>query len=180
MNGSADAGAEKRAIVGVAALSFALIAYLFWLLYFRRGSAEVPPWTAHLPAVNAFLNFSAAVFLSLGFFSIRRGKRELHRKLMLTGVAIAGLFLASYIVYHHYHGDTRFSGVGPVRPVYFFILVSHISMSVVGLPLVLTTLFFALTERFDRHRRLARFTYPVWLYVSITGVLVFFFLKVYG
>lgn len=101
-------------------------------------------------------------------------------RLMLAAVLVAAVFLASYVVYHHYHGDTRFQGEGLVRPVYFFVLVSHILFSIVGLPLVLTTLYLALTRRFDRHRRLARLTFPVWLYASITGVLVFWLLTRYG
>jgi len=101
-------------------------------------------------------------------------------KLMLSAVGVAGVFLASYIVYHHFHGDTRFGGQGLIRPVYFFILITHITGSIVALPLVLTTLFFAGTKRFERHRKLARVTFPVWLYVSVTGVAVFFFLKLWG
>ena len=101
-------------------------------------------------------------------------------KLMLSAVGVAGLFLASYIVYHHFHGDTRFGGQGLIRPVYFFILITHITGSIVALPLVLTTLFFAGTKRFERHVKIAHVTFPVWLYVSVTGVAVFFFLKLWG
>jgi len=99
---------------------------------------------------------------------------------MSAAVAVAATFLVSYIVYHHFHGDTRFGGVGLVRPIYFFVLITHIAMSMVALPLVLTTLFFAGTEQFERHKRIARFTFPVWLYVSVTGVAVYFFLKLWG
>jgi len=130
--------------------------------------------------MNAALNATSAVLLVSGFFAIRRGRRELHLKLMLGAVLVASVFLASYVTYHHYHGDTRFTGQGVVRPIYFFILVTHILGSMVALPVVLTTLFFALTRRFARHRRLARFTFPLWLYVSVTGVLVFFLLSRYS
>ena len=101
-------------------------------------------------------------------------------KLMLAALLVASVFLASYVVYHHYHGDTRFEGQGPVRPIYFFVLVTHVLGSMVALPVVLATLFFAATRRFERHRRLARFTFPLWLYVSVTGVLVFLLLSRYG
>lgn len=178
--GALEGGTERRAFVFIGAASFLLLGYLFWLLYFRPGSTEAPLWTASLPALNAALNSTSALLLTAGFVAIRRGRRELHMKLMLAAVLVAALFLASYVVYHHYHGDTRFAGQGMVRPVYFFVLVSHILMSIVGVPLVLTTLFFAGSRRFDRHRRLARFTFPVWLYVSVTGVLVFVLLKAYG
>jgi len=161
-------------------LSVAVLAYLFWLLYGRAGSTEPPSWTSSLPALNAALNATSAVVLVSGLLAIRRGRRELHRKLMLGALLVASVFLASYVTYHHYHGDTRFQGQGPVRLFYFIVLVTHILGSMVALPMVLTTLFFALTRRFERHRRLARFTFPLWLYVSVTGVLVFFLLSRYG
>lgn len=177
---SIDQGSAHRALLVIGAVSFVVLGYLFWLLYFRAGFVEAPSWTGALPALNAALNFTSAVFLVSAFAAIRRGRRELHAKLMLAALAVAALFLLSYVVYHHYHGDTRFTGQGLIRPAYFFILVSHILFSMAGLPLVLATLFFALTRRFDRHRRLARFTFPVWLYVSVTGVAVFFLLQLYG
>jgi putative membrane protein len=120
------------------------------------------------------------VLLTAGFVAIKNGHRERHKKLMLAAVFVAGTFLVSYIIYHHFHGDTRFDGEGLVRPVYFFVLISHITLSMVALPLVLTTLFFAGTEQFERHKKLARFTFPIWLYVSVTGVAVYFFLKLCG
>ena len=133
-----------------------------------------------LPHVSAGLNVLITLLLLAGFAAIRSGRRELHMKLMLSAVGVAGFFLAGYIVYHHFHGDTRFGGQGLIRPVYFFILISHIVGSIVVLPLVLTTLLFAGTKRFERHRKLARITFPVWLYVSVTGVAVFFFLKLWA
>jgi putative membrane protein len=175
-----DRGSSRRAFAGIGVLSAAVLSYLFWLLYWRAGSGEAPSWTSSLPALNAALNGTSALLLVSGFLAIRRGRRELHRKLMLSALLVASLFLASYVVYHHYHGDTPFEGQGAVRPIYFFVLVTHILGSMVALPMVLATLFFALTRRFERHRRLARFTFPLWLYVSTTGVLVFFLLSRYG
>jgi putative membrane protein len=179
-DGSIDVVSDRRAFALIGVLSLFLLGYLFWLLYFRSGAGAPPSWTSSLPALNAALNFTSAVFLLCGLAAIRSGRKELHMRLMLAAVLVAAVFLASYVVYHHYHGDTRFQGQGLVRPVYFFILVSHILASIVGLPLVLTTLYLAFTRRFDRHRRLAQFTFPVWLYVSITGVLVFWLLTRYG
>jgi putative membrane protein len=157
-----------------------VLGFLFWLLYFRSADAGAPAWTSALPTLNACLNFTSAVLLTAGFAAIRSGRRERHQKLMVAAVAVAGTFLVSYIVYHHFHGDTPFTGRGLVRPVYFFILVSHIILSIVAVPMVLTTLFFAGTEQFARHKKIARFTFPVWLYVSVTGVLVYVFLKLWG
>jgi putative membrane protein len=93
--------------------------------------------------------------------------------------AFPSVFLISYIVNHARHGDTLFPGHGPVRTLYFYILGSHVILSIVALPMVLTTFFFSLTGRFAMHRRIARLTFPIWLYVSVTGVVVFFFLKAY-
>lgn len=177
---AAERGTERRAFAAIGALSAAVLGYLFWLLYGRAGGAEPPSWTSSLPALNAALNFTSALLLVSGYLAIRRGKRNLHRNLMLAALLVASVFLASYVTYHHYHGDTRFTGEGPVRAIYFFVLVTHVLGSMAALPIVLTTLFFALTRRFDRHRRLARFTFPLWLYVSVTGVLVFFLLSRFG
>jgi putative membrane protein len=175
-----ERGSERRAFAAIGASSAAVLGYLFWLLYGREAAAEPPSWTSSLPALNAGLNFSSAVLLVSGYVAIRRGKRDLHRGLMLAALFVAALFLASYVTYHHYHGDTRFTGEGPVRSAYFFVLSTHILGSMAALPMVLATLFFALTQRFERHRRLARFTFPLWLYVSVTGVLVFVLLNRFG
>lgn len=182
MNASTDetAGGDRRAFAAIAALSVLVLAYLLWLLYGREGASEPPSWTSSLPAINAVLNGSSSVLLVLGFLAIRSGRRELHMKLMLGAVLVACLFLSSYVLYHHYHGDTRFEGQGPVRGIYFFVLVTHILGSMAALPMVLATLFFSFTRRFERHRRLARVTFPLWLYVSVTGVLVFVLLARFG
>lgn len=161
-------------------MSLAVLAYLFWLLYGREGGGAPPSWTGFLPAVNAGLNATSAVLLVSGFLAIRSRRRQLHLRLMLGALFVASMFFLSYITYHHYHGDTRFTGQGLVRSVYFFVLVTHVLGSMAVLPMVLTTVFFSLTGRFDRHRRLARFTFPLWLYVSVTGVLVFFLLRAFG
>jgi putative membrane protein len=96
---------------------------------------------------------------------------------MLTATVFSALFLTSYIVYHSFHGDTPFPGHGWIRPVYFFILITHIGLSMVALPLILAALWYALRNEFPFHRRVARWTFPIWLYVSVTGVIVYFFLK---
>ena len=127
-------------------MSAGVLGFLFWLLYFRSAVAGAPSWTSSLPTLNACLNFSSAVLLTAGFVAIKNGHRELHKKLMFSAVLVAGTFLVSYIIYHHFHGDTRFGGEGLIRPIYFFVLISHIALSMVTLPLVLTTLFFAGTK----------------------------------
>jgi putative membrane protein len=129
-----------------------------------------------LPALNAVLNATSFVFLVAGYRAIRRYEIERHRRWMLSAAATSLLFLVSYLVYHAQVGSVRFTGQGPVRWVYFSILGSHTVLAVVNLPLVLRTLYLGLRRRDDRHRRLAKWTFPIWTYVSVTGVIVYLML----
>ena len=126
-----------------------------------------------LPGVNAALNATTALLLTTGYLLIRRGRRRAHRAVMLGAFAVSVLFLASYLYYHAHAGVTRFPGVGWIRPVYFAILLSHTVLAAAIVPLVLVTLARGLRADFPRHARLARWTLPVWLYVSVTGVVVY-------
>jgi uncharacterized membrane protein YozB (DUF420 family) len=129
-----------------------------------------------LPALNALLNASAAVVLAMAYAAIRRQDVQLHRRLMLLALSISTVFLVSYLTYHYHHGSTPFTHTGPVRVLYFSILISHTLLAACVPPLVAVTLSFALRGRFDRHRRWARWTLPVWFYVSVTGVLIYLML----
>lgn len=131
---------------------------------------------ADVPALNATLNGLAALFLLLGFRAVRRGDIERHRRWMLAAAATSTVFLVSYVSYHLRVGSVRFTGQGPVRSLYFAILLSHTILAVVIVPLVVRTLYLGLRRRDDRHRRIARWTLPVWLYVSVTGVVVYWML----
>jgi uncharacterized membrane protein YozB (DUF420 family) len=129
-----------------------------------------------LPALNACLNATSAVLLAMGYVLIRRGQRTAHKRVMLAALASSALFLTSYLVYHFHVGSVRFRGEGPVRTIYFTILLTHTVLAVVIVPLVGMTLVPALRGRFDRHRRLARITLPLWAYVSVTGVVIYWML----
>jgi len=129
-----------------------------------------------LPALNATLNAASAMLLLLGYLAIRRGARETHRRFMLAALATSAAFLVSYLVYHFQVGSVRYTGQGVLRTVYFTILLSHTLLAVAIVPLILVTLVRALRERFDAHRRLARLTLPLWGYVSITGVVIYWML----
>jgi uncharacterized membrane protein YozB (DUF420 family) len=129
-----------------------------------------------LPAVNASLNAIAAVFLVVGYLFIRQGRQTAHRNCMLAAFACSTLFLVSYLVYHYQVGSVRFQGVGPVRTVYFSVLISHTVLAAAVPILAIVTLVRALRGRFERHRRIARWTLPIWLYVSATGVVVYWML----
>ncbi len=126
-----------------------------------------------LPTVNATLNGVSALLLSGGYLAIRRRRIAVHRRFMLAALATSTLFLTSYIVYHLSAPAVRFGGQGWIRPVYFAMLISHVILAAALLPLVLVTVIRALRGRFDAHRRLARWTLPIWFYVSVTGVLVY-------
>ena len=126
-----------------------------------------------LPTVNAALNSLSAVFLFAGFLFIKSRNRSAHRACMLAACASSTLFLISYLVYHYQVGSVPFQGGGAIRVVYFAILISHTTLAAAVLPLALITLVRALRERFDAHRRIARWTLPIWLYVSVTGVIVY-------
>ena len=130
----------------------------------------------YLPAVDAALNAASAAPLALGFFFIRRRNIRAHRFCMLSAIATSTLFLACYLTYHYFHGVTRFPGQGAARPFYFALLGSHTVLAVGIVPLVLTTLYRAWRRRFDQHKRLAHWTLPLWLYVSVTGVAVYWIL----
>ncbi len=132
--------------------------------------------TAYLPTVNAVLNSLSAVLLIRGFVYIRSNNRQAHRACMLAALACSTLFLVSYLAYHYQVGSVRFKGVGWIRPVYFTVLLSHTVLAAVVVPLALITLSRGLRRRFDAHRRIARWTFPVWLYVSVTGVVVYWML----
>ena len=129
-----------------------------------------------LPAVNASLNALSAVFLTTGYIFIRLRQRERHRVCMLAALATSALFLTSYVIYHANVGSVPFTRSGPLRTLYFAILITHVPLAAAILPLALVTVSRALAKRFDRHRRIARVTFPLWMYVSVTGVLIYLML----
>jgi putative membrane protein len=130
----------------------------------------------HLPTVDATLNAASAIFLVLGFFFIRRRNIRAHKTCMLSAFATSTIFLVCYLTYHYFHGTTHFRGEGGVRTFYFVLLGSHTVLAVLIVPLALVTLYRAWRQRFERHKRIARWTLPLWLYVSVTGVLVYWML----
>ena len=131
-----------------------------------------------LPAVNASLNGTCGVFLLVGYSFIRRGKMFPHKVCMIIAVLCSAVFLACYVYFHAHAGIIRFGGQGWIRPVYFTLLISHTILAVLIVPLVIITLSRALREKFDRHRAIARWTFPLWLYVSVTGVIIYWLLYI--
>lgn len=173
-----DVHVPQGMIAGSLLLSAVAIGFLFWLIYGQKAEASLD--VSYLAALNATLNASSACCLFLGYRAIRQGDWKRHRNLMLGALLFSALFLVSYIIYHTFHGDSRFLGTGLVRPIYFFILISHIVLSAVALPMILVTVGLSFTKRFQPHKKWARFTFPIWAYVSVTGVVIFFMLKIFG
>lgn len=165
----------QSAVWSILAVSAIASAFLFWLVYYHP-----PIDTAHtrflfLPALNAVLNGLSAIALVLGFAQIRSRNVRLHRAMMMAAFVFSTLFLVSYIANHALHGEYHLpiAHTGGLWWSYLALLLSHITLSIVALPLVLITFFLSLTERFRQHRAVARWTFPIWLYVSVTGVAVF-------
>jgi putative membrane protein len=137
---------------------------------------NISDYVSYLPHLNACLNGTSAVLLISGYTFIRSRNVAAHRACQVSALVVSLLFLASYLTYHYYHGTTRFQGTGLVRPIYFTILTTHTILAIVIVPLVILTFYRALRQDFARHRRIARITLPLWLYVSITGVIVYLML----
>ena len=174
-----SAATPRAAVATIIAVSAAASAFLFWLLYFHHAPTAYAQRLTFLPALNAIFNGLSAAALTIGFLYIRRRLVRQHRASMFTAFAFSSLFLISYIVHHALHGDLLFQGHGPIRTLYLSILASHILLSVIALPLILITFFLSLSRRIPTHRRVARFTFPIWLYVSVTGVVVYAMLAWY-
>jgi putative membrane protein len=170
----------KRGIAVVIGVSLAALALLLFVIYGHRRADAAPPFVAWLPAVNASLNAASAVLLVAARRAIARRAVAAHARLMLGALGTSAVFLVSYLVYHAFHGDSRFAGQGAIRPFYFFVLITHVVLSALVLPMIFTSFFLSLSGRFPQHAKISRWTFPVWLYVSVTGVLVFLLLRAYA
>ncbi|MCB9091866.1 MAG: DUF420 domain-containing protein [Halobacteriovoraceae bacterium] len=172
---------KKFEIWTLLSVSLVAIIFLFWLIYGREAnSIEGMTFLKSLSFLNAGFNFMASVFLVLGYKKIKNKEIEAHKKCMGTAFVFSALFLVSYITYHTFHGDQKFLGEGVIRPIYFFILISHIFLSVVALPMVLMTFYAGLKSKLVFHKKMAVWTFPIWLYVSVTGVLIVVLFKFYS
>ena len=165
------------AIAAILAISAAATLFLFWLIYEHPAADTSHVRLAFLPALNALLNGLSATALLVGFTFIRARKIAAHRAAMITAFLFSTLFLCSYILHHYLHGDVRYPLHAAYRSLYLPILASHILLSVIALPLILVTFFFSLSGRFLQHRKIARLTFPLWLYVSVTGVITYVMLR---
>ena len=168
--------ADRTFFAWNAAVSAVAVAFISYIL--RRDAGPTGALDlSFVPAVNATCNALASVCLVAGYLAIRRKAVRLHRLCMVTAFAMSGVFLVGYLSYHYVHGDTKYAGDGLGRTVYLLVLASHVILSITVVPGCLTSFYFALTKQFERHRRLNRVFLPIWLYVSVTGVLIYFMLR---
>lgn len=167
----------NKFIVIVSILIPVVVAVLFSVKLKDLGFNVEP--LSFLPPIYATINGITAVVLVAGVLAIKNGKRKLHEQLMTTAIALSVAFLVMYVAYHMTSDSTKFGGEGMIRNVYFFILISHILLSIAVIPLVLITYVRALAERFDRHKKIAKITFPIWLYVAVTGVVVYLMISPY-
>lgn len=167
----------RAAVLVILAISAAASLFLFWLIYKHPAADVSSTKLPFLPALNAVLNGLSATALLVGYTFIRARKIAAHRASMITAFIFSTLFLLSYILHHYLHGDVRYPHGTAFRSVYLVLLTSHIVLAVIALPLILVTFFFSLSGRIPQHRKVARWTFPIWLYVSVTGVITFVMLR---
>jgi putative membrane protein len=167
----------SKFIVAVSILIPVVVAVLFSVKLKDFGIKVTP--LSFLPPIYATINGVTAIVLLIAVNAIKNGKRKLHERLMTTAIALSVLFLVMYVAYHMTADATKFGGEGIIRYVYFFLLISHIILSIAIIPLVLITYVRALAQRFDRHKRIAKITFPIWLYVAVTGVIVYLMIAPY-
>jgi putative membrane protein len=173
---AAPESSTRPAIAVILAISAAATLFLFWLIYVHPAAATSDQY-AFLPALNAVLNGLSAIALLIGFTFIKSRKIKAHRAAMITAFGFSTLFLVSYIMHHALHGDVRYPAHAALRLVYLPLLASHIILATVALPMILVTFFFSLSGRIPQHRKIARWTFPLWLYVSVTGVVTYVMLR---
>jgi putative membrane protein len=174
---SAPKNNSSSAIAAILVISAAATLFLFWLIYLHPAADTSGTQYAFLPALNAILNGLSAIALLIGFTFIKARKIAKHRAAMMTAFIFSTLFLVSYILHHALHGDVKYPLHAAFRTPYLWLLGSHIILAIVALPLVLVTFFFSLTGRIRQHRAVARWTFPLWLYVSVTGVITYVMLR---
>lgn len=170
-----DSTRESRSNFLINAISIIIPVAVVLMLAFPN-KLNLGEWTKNLPHAIGGINFLTSLILIAGLIFIKLDKVKLHRAAMTAAFCLGGLFLICYVSYHISNPANKFSGEGLIRPIYFFTLITHVGLSLVVLPLVLRAMYFAVTRQFDRHKRIVKYAYPIWLYVSVSGVAVYFLL----
>jgi putative membrane protein len=167
----------RAAIAAILGVSIVATLFLFWLIYVHPAADAASVRLTFLPALNAVFNGLSATALLIGFTFIRARRVAAHRSSMLTAFVFSSLFLIGYIAHHALHGDVRYPAHAAFRTTYLWLLGTHIVLAIVALPLILITFFLSLTGRIPMHRKVASWTFPIWLYVSVTGVITYVMLR---
>ncbi len=177
-NDKLTSGRDKKFLTLIAVLSVAIpivVAVLFFMPKANNGAVDV----SFLPAFHAILNSLTAIALVVGYVNIKRQNTKNHRAAMLVAFGLSAIFLVSYVTYHFLGERTIYGGEGALKFIYYFILLTHIVLAVVIVPLVLLSVYFGISNQLTRHRRISRWTFPIWLYVAVTGVLVYLMISPY-
>jgi putative membrane protein len=164
------------------ALVLSIVVFLLVLFLNRRiipAPETYPSFVTKLPMLNAIINSTCSILLTLSFIAIKKKKITTHKRLNITTFLLSSIFLISYVVYHYFISDQSFGGEGLIRTIYFFVLFTHIPLAAVVLPLILLSFYYALGDNITKHRRIVRFAFPIWLYVTISGVLVYLMISPY-
>ncbi|MCB9185318.1 MAG: DUF420 domain-containing protein [Flavobacteriales bacterium] len=169
---------DKKVFRLILALSLVVFGVVV-ILYLLPKQDSIPEWAKFLPTLNASLNGTCSVLLLTSLWAIKNKKISLHKQLNITTFLFSSLFLVSYIVFHSFGVETRFPEDNPIRPIYLFILLTHIILAAIVLPLVLISFYLGLSGKVEQHRKVSKFTFPVWLYVTVTGVVVYLMISPY-
>ena len=164
-----------RVILALSVVVFLVVV----VLYMLPKAEDIPAWATNLPKLNATINGTCSLLLVGSLLAIKRKNIELHKKLNITTFALSALFLVSYIIFHSFGVETEYPLDAPARGFYLFILLTHIVLAAIVLPLVLVSFYFGLTGKIDKHRKIVRFSFPIWLYVTLTGVIVYAMISPY-
>ncbi|WP_242922310.1 DUF420 domain-containing protein [Pontibacter liquoris] len=169
---------DRRFLTLIAVLSV-VVPVLVALLFFMPKAGGAKMDVSFLPPFYASINFLTAIALVVGYVNIKKGNIKVHRASMLTAFSLSAIFLVAYVVYHYFGERTEYGGEGALKYAYYFILLTHIVLAIVIVPLVLLSVYFGITGQLSRHRRISRWTFPIWLYVAVTGVLVYLLISPY-
>ncbi|MBB6612181.1 DUF420 domain-containing protein [Pontibacter sp. Tf4] len=170
---------DKRVLFLIAILSIVIPVTVAVLFYFDKATANTTVDVSFQPPLHAILNSLTAIALVVGYINVKKGNVRVHRGAMLTAFGLSAIFLVSYVTYHFLGERTIYGGDGVLKYIYYFVLLTHIVLAVVIVPLVLLSVYFGISNQLARHRRISKWTFPIWLYVAITGVLVYLLISPY-
>ena len=171
---------KEDKVIWKVVLGLSVVVFLVVVLLYNLPQADsIPAFVILLPKMNAFINGTCTVLLLTSYYFIRQGKVSVHKTLNITTFVLSSIFLVSYITYHSFGIETKYPVDSPFRMVYFFILITHIVLAAVVLPLVLMSFYFGLKRKIDQHKKITKWSFPIWLYVTVTGVVVYLMISPY-